>query len=89
MRNILTIAALAAGLATAAGAATPTMTHHHHSAKADDGAAEVRALNEKSLQEASAGMPMTAQMAQSVMSDSGAPAAMGSGSMNATPTTPQ
>lgn len=81
MRNIPTIAALAAGLATAATAGTPT-TRHHHAAKADAGSAATRELNEKSLQQASTGTSMSAPMAGqsgSAMSDSGAAAPMNGG----------
>ena len=93
MRNLLTIAALAAGLATAANATTPT-TRHHHAAKADNGSAAVRELNEKSLQQASAGTPMSSPTSSTMspaMSDSGAAAPM-NGTMtqpaDATPTAP-
>jgi hypothetical protein len=88
MRNLLTITAIAAGIATAAGASTPTTSRHHHSTRADNQSAEVRALNEKSLQQASAGMPMTGQMAQSTMSDSGA-SARSSGMSSSAGSTPQ
>lgn len=96
MRNLLTIAALAAGLATAANA-TPTM-RHHHAAKADNGSAAVRDLNEKSLQQASAGAPMASPTTAPAMSDSGMAAPTSGGMSNsstmtqaptdATPTAP-
>jgi hypothetical protein len=87
MRRILTMAALAAGLATAASATTTT-THHRHAAPSDDGSAAVRALNEKSLQQAEAGVPMTPPMSSPTMSDSGAAGTMTSG-MNAAPSAPE
>ncbi len=79
MRNFMIFAALAAGLATAANATTTT--HHRHartdSGKADGGSAAVRELNEKSLQQASAGTSATTPPASGqAMSDSGAQAPM-------------
>ena len=75
MRITSTVAALAA-IAAIATAATATPMHHRHAAKADNGAAAVRALNEKSLQQASAAAPMMATPGQApAMSDSGAMAA--------------
>ncbi len=74
MRNLLTVAALAVGLATAAGATTTT---HHRHARTDSGSAAVRELNEKSLQQASTGTSMAGQPAGGqAMSDSGAQAPM-------------
>lgn len=87
MRDVLIMAALAASFATASSA-KPMM--HHHRMKADSGSAEVRALNEKSLQQANAGSTMMATPGQSrAMSDAGtmAPAdgsmSSNNGSMNA------
>ena len=78
MRTLLTFAALAA-LASGASATTTTTHHRHtmakHTARADSGSAEVKALNEKSLQQAQA-TPMTTPGADRSMSDSGNAAPM-------------
>lgn len=74
MRTIL-ITAIAATVATAAGATTTTM-HHRHVVKTDTGSAATKELNEKSLQQASAGATMTPPMATpapGAMSDAGTP----------------
>ena len=84
MRTTMMIAALAVGIATAA---TATPTTHHRRATSDTGSAAVRALNEKSLQQASAGtsgMPMGGQTG-TAMSDSGTAAPMNGAPMNSTP----
>ena len=71
MRILLTMTAI--GLATiGATAATATPTTHHRATRSDSGSAAVRALNEKSLQQASAGSTMTSS--SPAMSDSGAAA---------------
>lgn len=72
--RILLITTIFAGLAQAANA-TPIMMHRHHAMKSDTSSVAVRDLNEKSLQQASAGsstgMPMSTPMSTPPMSDSG------------------
>ena len=75
MRTPLILAALAATLATSATARTTTVQHRHTVTRADSGSAAVRALNEKSLQQASAGATGMAAPA-AAMSDQGSGASM-------------